>query len=287
MLRREHGVGHAEGGVGPRGEHADPEVGAAGHRQLELRALALADPVALHDHHALGPAGQPVAPRQQLLGVVGDLEEPALDVALGDLRVAAPAAAGLYLLVGEHRLAGRAPVDAGALAVGEPALEHLDEDELLPLVVRGIAGRDLAVPVVGDAHLAELRLHVRDVLAGPDGRLHAVLDGGVLGGQAEGVPAHRVQHVEAAHPLVAGQQVADRVHAHVAHVNSARRVREHLEAVELRAAGVLLDAELLAVLPAGLPLGFDLGEGIAVGRHDQRDSNQRCVREARKAAGAA
>ena len=274
MLGRQHRVRHAERRVGPGREHADLQLRATDHRQVELGALALADPVALHRHHAFGPAGQPVAPRQQFLGVVGDLEEPSLDLALDDLGVAAPAAAGLHLLVGQHRLARRAPVHAGALAIGQAALQHLDEDELLPLVIRGIAGRELAVPVVGDPHLAELGAHVVDVLVGPDRRMHAVLDGRVLGGQPEGVPAHRVQHVEAAHPLVAGEQVADRVDAHVAHVDAARRVREHLEAVELRPGRVLDGAELPALLPAGLPLGFDLGEGVAIRRHDWRDFTQ-------------
>src|SRR6266852_87251 len=213
---------------------------------------------------SLRPAGQPVAPIEQLLGVVGDLEEPAVDLADRHLRIAAPAAARLDLLVGEHGLAGRAPVHARPPPVGEAALEHPDEDELLPLVVGGIAGGHLAVPVVGDAHALELRAHVVDVLVGPHRRMHPVLDRRVLGGQPEGVPAHRVQHVEAPHPLVAGQQIADRVDPHVAHVNAAGRVRKHLEAVVLGPAGLLGHLELLAVRPGFLPPGLDLREGVAV-----------------------
>src|SRR5205085_10961997 len=94
-----------------------------------------------------------------------------------------------------------------------------------------------------------------------------------------------VEHVEAAHPFIAGQEVADRVHADVAHVDAARRVRKHLEAIELRPAGVLLDAELPGRLPARLPLGFDLGEGIAIGRHDWRDSTQTYMSQARNDGG--
>ena len=97
--------------------------------------------------------------------------------------------------------------------------------------------------------------------------MHAVFDGSVLGGQAEGVPAHRMEHVEAAHPLEPRQEVADGVHADVAHVDAARRVREHLEAVELRTAGILDGAELFALVPDPLPLHLDLTERIAVGRH--------------------
>ena len=45
---------------------------------------------------------------------------------------------------------------------------------------------------------------------GPQGRVAVVLDGGVFRRQPEGVPAHGVQHVEAAHLGVAGHHVADR-----------------------------------------------------------------------------
>src|SRR6266571_475669 len=267
VLGGEYRVRHAEGGVGARGEHADLEVRAAGDREVELRALAAADPVALHRDDALGPAGKPVAPLEQLVGVRGDLEEPAVDLARGDLGVATPAATVLHLLVGEHGLTRRAPVDRRATPVREPALEHLDEDELLPLVIGRVAGRELALPVVGDAELLELGAHVIDVLVGPDGRLDAVLDGRVLGGQAKGVPPHRMEHVEAAHALEPREHVTDRVVADVAHVDAARRVREHLEAVELRTAGILDGAELFALVPDPLPLHLDLTERIAVGRH--------------------
>ena len=94
-----------------------------------------------------------------------------------------------------------------------------------------------------------------------------MLDGGVLRRQAEGVPAHRVQHVETAHALEPREEIADGVDADVAHVNAARGVREHLEAVELRAARVFDGAELFALVPDTLPLRFDLAERIAIGRH--------------------
>src|SRR5206468_7581048 len=75
------------------------------------------------------------------------------------------------------------------------------------------------------------------------------------------------EHVEAAHALEPREHVTDRVVADVAHVDAARRVREHLEAVELRTAGILDGAELFALVPDPLPLHLDLTERIAVGRH--------------------
>ena len=61
------------------------------------------------------------------------------------------------------------------------------------------------------------------------------LDGGVLGGQAEGVPAHRVQDAIAVAAAEVRRDVADRVDEHVAHVQRPGRVRQLLEHVALAA----------------------------------------------------
>ena len=81
---------------------------------------------------------------------------------------------------------------------------------------------------------------------------------GVLGGQAKGVVAHRVQHVKAAHAGLARHGVADRVVARVAHVQVARGVREHLQHVLLGLLGALLGLVELLGVPLGLPAGLDL-----------------------------
>ena len=79
---------------------------------------------------------------------------------------------------------------------------------------------------------------------GGDARVRAGLDGVLLGGQAEGVPAHRVQHVEAAHPLVAGQDVGGGVALGMADVQAgAAGVGEHVEDVVLRLVGDVRRAE--------------------------------------------
>ena len=57
------------------------------------------------------------------------------------------------------------------------------------------------------------------------------LDGGVLGGQAEGVPADRVQDVVALLEPVARDDVGQREGLGVAHVQVARRVGEHVQQV--------------------------------------------------------
>ena len=70
-----------------------------------------------------------------------------------------------------------------------------------------------------------------DVGEGPFARMPVVLDRGIFGGQAERVPAHRVQHVEAAHPLIAGESVADGVVAEMADVQGAAGIGQHFQHV--------------------------------------------------------
>jgi len=95
-----------------------------------------------------------------------------------------------------------------------------------------------------------------------------VLDGGVFGGQAEGIPAHGVQHIETAHALYAGHHVADGVIAHVAHVHGAGGIRQHLEGVIFGFGGIYFGFEDARFGPALLPFGFDflwvvIGHAIA------------------------
>ena len=208
-----------------------------------------------------------VEPGEELVRVVRDLEEPVGDLAPLDRGARAPAAAVDDLLVGEHGAFDRIPVDLGVALVREPLLVHPAEHPLLPAVVVRGAGGELAGPVVAEAEPPELGLHVRDVPVRPLRGRHPVLDRRVLGRQPEGVPAHRLEHVLAEHPLVARDHVADRVVADVAHVQAPARVGEHREAVELLAGRVLGDAEGLRLLPVVLRRRLDrlglvaLGEG--------------------------
>ena len=66
-----------------------------------------------------------------------------------------------------------------------------------------------------------------------------------------------MQHLEAGHRGLARDDVADRVVAHVPHVDVARRVREHLEYVLLGSAGILTGAIQVLMLPLGLPAFLD------------------------------
>src|SRR6266852_8955123 len=171
----------------------------------------------------------------------------------------APAIAAVDdLLVGQHRAAFGTPVDAAFFTVSEAALEHAQEEPLVPAIVFGLAGGDFAAPVVAEAEAAQDALEFSDVVVGPRAGMRLVLDGSVFGGQAEGVPAHGMQHVEAAHAFYAGHHVADGVIAHVAHVHRAGGVRQHLEGVIFGLGGIYFGVEDARFGPALLPFGFEL-----------------------------
>ena len=241
---------------------------AAFQRETHVGADRLADPVPLLGAHEVRPLAVEAVQRfQQLVGEGGDPEEPLGQVALLHRRVRAPAAAIDHLLVGEHGVLDRIPVDLGGLAVGQLLLQEIQEQPLLVHVVAGIAGGELAAPVDRHAHGLELAPHGVDVLVGPLARMDLALHGGILGRQPERVPAHGMQHVEPLGSHVAGHHVAQRVVAHMPHVHAARRIGEHLELVALGLLALVLGAVGAALLPHLLPVLLAHGRVVAFACH--------------------
>src|SRR3954463_6680114 len=244
--------------IGARGEH--PEHFALAFeliREADAHAFGLADPVLLHPLHLLRPPRQVVERGEQLLGVMRDAQEVHRDLALLDQGAGAPAAALDHLLVREDRLVDRIPVDDAGLLIGKALLEEPGEDPLIPSVVLGLAGRELAFPVEREAEAPQLQLHVGDVVVGPLCRRYLVRHRRVFRRQPERIPAHRLQHVEAAHAVVPGENVADRIVPHVPHVQLSRGVGEHGQAIELPLRGVFFDVERASTFPERLSFAFD------------------------------
>ena len=263
MLRRQDEECRAEKRVGP-GREDGQLLPAPLDRERHPRALRAADPVPLHGQDAVRPRLEQVHLVEQLVGVVRDLEEPLRQVARLDLGAAALAAAVDHLLVGEHRLILGAPLDRRLAAVREPALEEPQKEPLRPAVVLGLGGRELARPVDRPAHPLHLAADRLDVPGRDLARVAPLVDRRVLGVQAEGVVAHRTQHVEALPATDVREDVAHRVVEDVPHVELARRVREHLEDVrrpatldDVRRIGVR-DREGALGRPQGLPFRLDL-----------------------------
>ena len=242
MLGRDADEARAEDRVGARGEHL--HLGEAFGQFLRLpdrrkrieQALALADPVALHDAHLLRPLIERIEARQQLLAILGDLEEPLREFFLLDDGARTPAAAVDDLLVGEHGVIDRVPVHLALLAVDEARFVEGQEQPLLLVIIFGIAGGELARPIERKPDALQLRAHDLDILVGPFARVDALLHGRVLGGQAERVPAERVQHAEALGPLVARDRIAHHIIADMAHMDAPRRIGKHLKHVVFRLA---------------------------------------------------
>jgi len=120
---------------------------------------------------------------------------------------------------------------------------------------------DLALPVDRPPHAAHLVRDRGDVPLGELERMTALADGGVLGGQAERIEAHRAQHLVACAPAEVRDDVAHRVVEDVPHVQLPGRVRQHLEHVEARRVGArrrIGRVEGLLGLPDRLPSRFDL-----------------------------
>ena len=258
-------IGRSEQRVGPGGEDFDLLVVAI---QIEDDASALgsSDPVALHLLDGFGPVDL-VEIVDQPIGVGRDAQHPLAHGYADDGMAAALALAIDHLFVGEDRSQGRAPVDRNFGEIGQVAFVELFEDPLGPLEIARIGRVDFAGPVVVEAERRELMLEVLDVALRLDARMRTGLDGVLLGGQAEGVPSHRMQHIEAAHALVAREHVRRDVALGVSDVEAgARGVGEHVQHVELGLGRIEHGLEDLMLVPIGLPARFD---GLGFVRHGQ------------------
>ena len=184
MLWCEHHEGGAVERVGACGEDAQLLSASMMCRwrngEVDLGALGASDPIRLHRANWLWPV-EPLK-GEQLIGVVGDLEEPLRQVALGDGRGAAPADAinTFDLFAREGDLARRAPINGGLLAICDALLVELQEDPLVPAEVDRVAGHNLALPIERCAHAAQLTAHVLHVGVRPLARMNLALDRGVL-----------------------------------------------------------------------------------------------------------
>ena len=85
----------------------------------------------------------------------------------------------------------------------------------------------------------------------------------VLGGQAEGVPPHRMEDVEALRPPVAGDNITHRVVADMPYMELAGRVGKHFEDIVFRPPRLGGDLEEPPLAPAPLPLRFAFPEVVA------------------------
>ena len=325
VLRRKHHVGRAEQRVWPRGEHADG-FARTGHRKIHFRALAAPDPIPLHLLERIAPVDG-VQVRKQFLREGGDAQHPLAHRLADDGEAADLALAVNDLLVRQHGAEFRAPVHGRFAHVGEtlgiperpllfrrgavrrqfqrchrlrlvrfrvePRIVQLEKNPLRPLEILHVRGGDFTGPIVAEAEALDLAREVFDVRLGRHARMLAGLHGVLLGGQAEGVPTHGMQHIETGRPAIARQNVRGGVALRMPDVQPrAAGVGEHVENIKLRrqlrgrrraghamarGKGVrrrnglawIEGAERLLLVPGLLPLGLDEMKRIlsAAARH--------------------
>ena len=114
-----------------------------------------------------------------------------------------------------------------------PGSEQLNKNPLRPTIVVGVAGLHLAAPVKTQTEAVQLLAVALDVDLGRDGGVLAGLNGVLLCGEAKGVKAHRVQHVEALVAFKTADDVTGNVAERVADVQArTRRIGKHIEHVK-------------------------------------------------------
>ena len=195
------------------------------------------------------------------------------------------------LLVGQHGAQGRAPIDRGLDLVGqamlvaialdglgpllgdfvgdrqfgdrpaflllgvEPGVEEHQEDELRPAEIAHVGGGQFAVPVVAEAEHLQLAAEVADVALGRGPRMGAGLLGVLLGGQPEGVPAHRVHDAVAPHAAVAADDVGGRIALRMADVQAvAAGIGEHVQDIHLGSCGQPRGRRTCGSLPSSVAI---------------------------------
>ena len=256
MLGSEHAVGCSPQRVGSRAEDPQHFIGAID-GERDFGPFRATDPVALHRLDALRPV-EPLQIFQQAVGIGRYLQHPLPHQPLFHGIAGLDILAVLHLLVGEHRSLVGAPVHRHFRLVGQSTLEQFEEDPLRPTNILGICCRQLPAPVIGEAEPLHLRAKGLDVALRGDGRMHAGADGVALGRQAVGVPAHRVQDIEAAHALIAGDDVGRRVSLRVTHMQPLPGgIGKHVEDVEFRLREIDLRRKGPVHLPVLLPLRLD------------------------------
>src|ERR1700681_4081921 len=266
MSRRQNQRASSINRINARSKYFDRFVGAilnsgffVSHREPHLGPRRFSDPVALHGDDPLRPSTlEQFTIIQQLFPQRSSLQKPPLKFARFHQRIfMTPAIPAHHLLVGQHRAAFGAPVHAAFFPVSQPPLQHAQEKPLVPPVIFRFTRGDFPPPVKAEPKAPQHSLKFCNVVASPDSWVGIILNRGVFRGQAEGVPAHRMQHVESAHALHARHYIANRVVAHVSHVHRTRGIRQHFQYVVLWLRRICLRFEDPRIYPAFLPFCFD------------------------------
>ena len=256
VLGGQRQIGRPHDRVRARGEYlkgAFPPV----HGEIGFNPLGFSYPVFLHGFNGVGPPLHLLELAQQFLGVIAYPQEPLRYFLFLDNRSRTPPLSVNYLFVSEHRPVNRVPVHDGGLSVRQSFAVKSREKPLLPAVIFNVARRDFPAPVVAEPEAHELLFHLRYVVPRPGRGMYGVLYRRVFRGKTEGVPSDGVENVKTPCFFESRDDVSDRVVPDVAHVDSPRRVGEHLEDVVLFPGRVFGDLVGVFFRPEILPFFLD------------------------------
>ena len=128
-------------GVRPCGENRDQRIVVIADAEINLRSDGTTDPVGLHRAHPLGPSLQQVKIVEQCVGVVGNAQEPLPEIFLLNQGPGSPGATfTVNLLIGQHGLVDRIPVDRGVFLVRQSLVHELQKEPLGPAVIVRMTG---------------------------------------------------------------------------------------------------------------------------------------------------
>src|SRR5215472_11978961 len=290
MFRREHQKCTAVKRVRSGSENANLLIHVPNF-EIDLRAFASADPVALEQFDSFGP----IKSREfveQSLRIRSNTQHPLPHRSSYDREAANFAFSIHNLLVRQDCAQLRTPVhwdisdvsEANIIRIGsaisgnrlssirlrvEPGVVDLEENPLRPFVISRLGCVDFSLPIVRETNPLQLALKLRHVFTGGDCRMLTGFDRVLLCGQTKGVPAHRMQDAETSQAFIPRYDVSRCVAFRMTNVQSGSAgVRKHIEHVEfwLRRIETLLAwvqrVKKLALLPDGLPFRFDLVERI-------------------------
>ena len=88
--------------------------------------------------------------------------------------------------------------------------------------------------------------------------MHIGLNGELFSREAECVESHRMEHIEATHPLVSADNITGDISQRMTHMQSgAGRIGKHVQDIVFLLTGIFFDMVDLLIDPFLLPLGFN------------------------------
>ena len=161
----------------------------------------------------------------------------------------------------QHALAaaGISVLTAGAVVTGLTTGSSAEQSAGAgPTVVLSAPAPRAVQLAAGATEPLKLRVHDGDILFRPFPGIYAALDGRVFCRLAEGIPSERMQHVETFQTFEPRDCIANRIIAHMAHVQISRWIRQHLKLVKLWLVAIGRHLKRTALSPFFLPFGLNL-----------------------------